>query len=180
MSVRKTLILRETTETDATGRACDPITRVVAIAVLHNPFGGQFGEDLSALYEIGADLGERLMGEAVALLPGRPVAYGKGAIVGVDGDGEHGAALLHPRIGKPMRAAVGGGGALIPSNVKVAPAGVGLDLPIGHKDDPWSFDFIDTITVAVGDAPLPDEIVLMMAVSDGPRPHPRVGSGPTG
>lgn len=77
-----------------------------------------------------------------------------------------------------MRAAVGGGRALIPSNVKIGAVGGSLDLPLGHKDEPWSFDHIDTITVMLGDAPLPDEIVVCMAVTDGPRPHPRVGKGP--
>ena len=92
---------------------------------------------------------------------------------------EHGAALIHPKLGAPMRAAVGGGRALIPSNVKVAGPGASLDLPLGHKDEPWSFDHIDTITVMAGDAPRPDEIAVCMAVSDGPRPHARVGKGPS-
>ena len=91
---------------------------------------------------------------------------------------EHGGAVLHPKLGKPMRAAVGGGKALIPSNAKVAAAGVPIDLPLGHKDEAWSFDHFDTMTLMVGDAPRPDEIVLCMAVADGGRPHPRVGSAP--
>jgi hypothetical protein len=77
-----------------------------------------------------------------------------------------------------MRAAVGGGKALIPSNAKVAPLGAQIDLPLGHKDEAWSFAHFDTMTVGVGDAPRPDEIVLVMGVSDGPRVHPRVGDGP--
>ena len=118
------------------------------------------------------------MGDAVNNLVGPPVSYGKAAIVGVFGDIEQGGAMIHPKLGKPMRAAVGGGKALIPSNAKVAAAGVPIDLPLGHKDEVWSFDHFDTVTVMVPDAPRPDEIVLCMAVSDGPRPHPRIGSGP--
>jgi len=118
------------------------------------------------------------MGDAVKMLSGPPVSYGKAAIVGVNGDMEHAGAMLHPKLGKPMRAAVDGGKSLIPANAKVAAAGVPIDLPLGHKDEAWAFDYIDTITVMVADAPRPDEIVLCMAVSDGPRPHPRVGSGP--
>jgi len=118
------------------------------------------------------------MGEAVAALAGTPVSYGKAAIVGVAGDLEHGGAMIHPKLGKPMRAAVGGGKALIPSNAKVASVGSSIDIPLGHKDEAWSFDHFDTITVSVGDAPRPDEIVLCMCVADGSRPHPRVGSGP--
>jgi hypothetical protein len=83
--------------------------------------------------------------------------------------------LLHPKLGKPMRAAIGGGQAIIPSNVKVATAGTPIDVPLGHKDNVWSFDHFDTMTVMVPDSPRPDEIVMVVAVADGGRPHPRVG-----
>ncbi len=178
MDVRKTMIIKETIEADGFGKPCDPITRVVAVAVIQNPFAGRFVEDFSPLFDIGGQLGEKLMADAVKMLAGQAVSYGKAAIVGVAGDMEHGGAMLHPKLGKPMRAAVGGGKALIPANAKVAAAGVPIDLPLGHKDEAWSFDHFDTMTVMVADAPRPDEIVLCMAVSDGPRPHPRVGRGP--
>ena len=178
MEVRKTTIIKETITADGVGKACDPITRVVALAVIRNPFAGRYVEDLSPLFDMGGRLGEQLMADAVKMLAGPPVSYGKAAIVGVAGDLEHGAAMIHPKLGKPMRAAVGGGKALIPSNAKVAAAGVAIDLPLGHKDEAWSFDHFDTMSVMIADAPRPDEIVLCMAVSDGPRPHPRVGKGP--
>ncbi len=178
MDIRKTVIVKETIEADGLGRACAPITRVVAMAVVRNPFAGRFAEDLSALFDMGGQLGQQLMGDAVGLLGRPPVSYGKAAIVGVAGDLEHGGAMIHPKLGKPMRAAVGGGKALIPSNAKVAAAGALIDLPLGHKDEAWSFDHFDTMTVTVADAPRPDEIVLCMAVSDGGRPHARVGSAP--
>ncbi len=178
MKLRKTMTIREIIETDGMGRACYPIVRVVAMAVVQNPFAGQYVEDLSPLFDMGGKLGDRLMADAVALLNGPPVSYGKAAIVGVAGDLEHGGAMIHPKLGKPMRAAVGGGEALIPSNAKVAVAGTPIDLPLGHKDQAWSFDHFDTITVMIGDAPRPDEIVLCMGVADGGRPHPRVGSKP--
>ena len=178
MDVRKTMMIKETIEADGVGKACDPIVRVAAVAVIQNPFAGRFVEDLSSLFDIGGQLGEKLMADAVNMLGGQPVSYVKAAIVGVAGDMEHGGALPHPKLGKPMRAAVGGGEALIPSNAKVAAAGVPIDLPLGHKDEAWSFDHFDTMTLMVADAPRPDEIVVCMAVSDGPRPHPRVGSGP--
>lgn len=178
MDIRKTLIVKEMTETDGVGKDCAPITRVVAMAVVRNPFAGRYVEDLSPLFDIGGALAERLMGEAVAALAGTPISYGKAAIVGIAGDLEHGGAMIHPKLGKPMRAAVGGGKALIPSNAKVANVGSSIDIPLGHKDEAWSFDHFDTITVSVADAPRPDEIVLCMAIADGSRPHPRVGSGP--
>jgi len=80
-------------------------------------------------------------------------------------------------LGKPMRAAIGGGKALISSNVKVAAAGASLDVPLGHKDDPWSFPHFDTITVSVADAPRPDEILVVMAIADGGRLRNRCGTG---
>jgi hypothetical protein len=178
VNVRKTVLLREAIQSDLFGEACVPITRVVAAAVIQNPFAGRFVEDLSPLFEIGGQLGERLTNEAVRLLSGPPVSYGKGAIVGLAGDPQHGEALIHPRLGKPMRAAVGGGKAVIPSNTKVAAAGASIDVPLAHKDEPWSFDHFDTVTVTISDAPLFDEIVLLMAVADASRPHSRVGSDP--
>jgi hypothetical protein len=124
MEIRKTVIMKEIIRADGVGEICDPITRVVAAAVIQNPFAGRFVEDLSPLFDIGGQLGERLMGDAVEMLSGTPVSYGKAAIIGVAGDLEHGGAMIHPKLGKPMRAAVGGGKALIPSNAKVAAAGV--------------------------------------------------------
>jgi len=178
MDIRKTVSIIETITADGTGKRCAPITRVAALCVVRNPFAGGFAEDLSALFDIGGELSQRLMDDAVRMLAGPAVSYGKAAIVGIDGDLEHGGAMIHPKLGKPMRAAVGGGAALIPSNAKVAAMGAAIDLPLGHKDEAWSFDHFDTMTVMVADAPRADEIVLCMAVSDGPRPHPRVGSGP--
>src|SRR5271169_2309469 len=82
---------------------------------------------------------------------------------------EHGGACVHPMLGKPMRAAIGGGKAVIGSDVKVAAAGASLDVPLGHKDDSWSFLHFDTITISVADAPRPDEILVVMAIADGGR-----------
>jgi hypothetical protein len=77
-----------------------------------------------------------------------------------------------------MREAIGGGKAVIPSNVKVASAGTTIDVPLGHKDDPWSFDHFDTVTVSVPDAPRPDEIVVIVALADGGHLHARCGKCP--
>ena len=178
MEIRKTITFREIIERDGLGEPCTPISRVVVAVVLANPFAGRHVEDLSPLFDAGGELGERLMADAVAQLAGPPVSYGKAAIVGGNGDIEHGGAMIHPKLGKPMRAAIGGGEAIIPSNAKVAAPGTAIDIPLGHKDNVWSFDHFDTMTVMVADAPRADEIVLCMAVADGGRPHPRVGSGP--
>jgi hypothetical protein len=178
LDVRKSLIHRETLTAELGKLGVRPIVRAVAMAAIRNPYAGRYVEDLTELFEAGRVLGEQFMPELVRLLPQPAVSYGKGAIVGTDGEFEHGGACLHPRLGKPMRAAVGGGKAIIPSNVKVGPAGVTLDVPLGHKDDVWSFDHFDTMTVFLPDAPRPDEIVVVMAVADGGRLHPRCGSAP--
>jgi hypothetical protein len=150
---------------------------VTALAVLRNPFAGVDQDDLTELFEYGAELGAQLAAEAVTTLGAPPVSYGKAAIVGVLGAAEHGAALLHLRLGKPVRAAIGGGRALMPSIVKLGGLGCFIDLPLGHKDEAWSFDHIDTLSIAVPDAPLPNEIVVCVGMSNGARPRARVGKG---
>lgn len=177
MDIRKTVIVAEDIQAEGGERAGRPIRRAAGLAIVANPYAGRFVQDLSPLFDIGMDLGNLLTKRLVDLLGAPPVSYGKAAIVGLDGEMEHGAACVHPKLGKPMREAVGGGQAIIPSNVKVAAAGTPIDVPLGHKDDVWSFDHFDTMTVVVPDAPRPDEIVVVIAVADGGRVHARVGKG---
>ncbi len=176
--IRKIVVQQETILAGAGPALPRPIVRVVGLAVIANPFAGRYVADLSPLFEIGREIGERLAAEMVARLGGPAVSYGKAALVGVAGEMEHGGACIHPMLGKPMRTAIGGGAAVIPSNVKIAAPGASLDVPLGHKDDAWSFDHFDTITIMVADAPRPDEIVVALAFADGGRPDPRCGSGP--
>ena len=178
LQIRKSLTLRETLTSDMGKSAARPIVRAAALAVIGNPFAGRYVEDLSELFEAGRELGELFAADLVRLLPQAPTSYGKAAVVGLDGEFEHGGACLHPMLGKPMRAALGGGKAVIPSNVKVAAAGASIDVPLSHKDDSWAFDYFDTITVAMPDAPRPDEILVVLAVADGGRLHPRCGTAP--
>jgi hypothetical protein len=176
--IRKLVFVEERVFSEMEQAAAQPITRVAALAVIKNPFAGKgYVEDLSALFDVGATLGEDIMQDLVRRLPNPATSYGKAAIVGLGGDFEHGGALIHPKLGKPMRAAVGGGEAIISSNVKVAPAGTAIDVPLANKDDIWAFDYFDTMTVMVADAPRPDEIVVIMIAADGGRPAPRVGKG---
>ena len=177
MDARKIVVTTETVHGECGKTAALPVTRAVGIAVIRNPYSGRYVEDLSPLFDVGAEIAATLMPRLVQALPGPAIAYGKAAIVGVNGDLEHAAALLHPRMGKPMRAAIGGGEAIIPSTSKVAATGSAIDVPLGNKDNVWSFDEIDTITVSVADAPRPDEIAVAIALSDGGRPAPRVGKG---
>ena len=177
MNLRKLTQTKETIYADAGKPAARIVTRVAAIAVLTNPFAGQYVEDLSPFFHEGAELGATIMADLVKLLPNPAIAYGKAAIVGVDGEIEHGAAVIHPQLGRPIRQAIGGGEAIISSNVKIGGPGTTIDVPLAHKDNIWAFDYLDTMTISIADAPRPREIVAVIAISDGGRPHPRVGKG---
>lgn len=175
---RKVVVTAETVLSEQ-GKAGDmPVHRVAAMVAFTNPFAGRHVEDLTALFDASGILGGHLSEIAMRHLAEPPVSYGKAAIVGPLGDFEHGAAVLHPKLGKPMRDAVGGGKALIPSNVKVGVPGATIDVPLGHKDEVWSFDHFDTMTVSVGDSPRPNEILMIVAVADGGRINPRSGDRP--
>jgi hypothetical protein len=174
MEIRRLVVVKDVIHIEAGLAAVAPVTRVAACAIIANPSAGKAMDDLSELIGYGATLGEHLVQQALGALAKPVISYGKAAIIGVNGDVEHGAAIMHPRMGKPIRDAIGGGQALIPSNVKIGAAGAGIDVPLGHKDDPWSFDEIDTITVTIAGAPRPDEIVAIVALADGGRPRPRV------
>jgi Amino acid synthesis len=177
LSLRRMLVTKDVVYAEAGKAAPRPITRAIGMVVMTNPFAGRHAEDLSPLFDVGAQIAELLMPQLVPLLAAKAESYGKGAIVGVNGDLEHAAALCHPKMGKPMRAALGGGEALIPSTQKLAAAGASLDLPLGHKDNAWSFEHFETVTVRVADAPRPDEIVVVIGIADGGRVNPRVGKG---
>lgn len=152
-----------------------PINRVSVSAVIKNPFAGSYVEDLYPLMEIGEYLGGYLAELAVKHLDGPVHSYGKAAIVGVGGELEHGAAILHPKLGKPMREAIGGGKAIIPSAKKAGGPGTTLDVPLHYKDAAFVRSHFDAIEVRIHDAPHADEIVVSLAFTDGGRPHPRIG-----
>jgi Amino acid synthesis len=174
MDIRRLQVVKDVIYAEGGLPSLVPVTRVAACAVIFNPLAGRALDDLQDLVPFGAELGQLLVQEALKSLAHPAISYGKAAIVGVSGDIEHAAAILHPRMGKPMRDAIGGGQAIIPSNVKIGAVGCSIDIPLGHKDDVWSFDQIDTLSIAIGNAPRPDEIVLIVVLADGGRPRPRV------
>ena len=176
--IRKLIVVVEQTLEEA-GQAVDPpVRRAAAIAVIGNPHAGRFEPSLDALVEIGATLGGELGRRAVAALgiaPGAVQSYGKAAIVGEDGELEHAAAILHPKLGAPLRDAVGGGAALVPSAKKRGGMGTAIDVPLGHKDAAYVRSHFDAMEIRVPDAPRRDEIVVAVVVTDGGRPLPRIG-----
>jgi hypothetical protein len=175
MRIRKLLTVVEEVLEDGGKRVDKPVKKVAAVAVIENPFAGRFVEDLQELIKTGEELGDLLGRRAVAAL-GAPVhSYGKAAVVGVDGEYEHAAAILHPTLGTPFRAAVGGGKAIIPSAKKLGGPGTAIDIPLHYKDAAFVRTHFDAMEVRLVDAPRPDEILVALAVTDGGRPHPRVG-----
>ena len=176
--VRKIYTFVEETHADGTVRLETPTRKAAAAAVFTNPFAGKYQEDLSLLIQWSEELGELLTQKAVAALgiePDKVHSYGKGAVVGTNGELEHCAAIMHPALGKPMRANVGGGKALIPSAKKLGYPGVAIDVPLGYKDAAFVRSHFDAMEVRVPDAPRGDELVLVVAVTDSGRPAARVG-----
>jgi hypothetical protein len=177
MEVRKIVTIIEDVFIEGEKKAAKPVRKVAAIAVIKNPYAGTYQEDLNPLIDYSEEIGKVISERAVeALGKDRKVdSYGKAAIVGEKGELEHAAALLHPKLGTPLRSAVGGGKAIIPSVKKVGRMGDSVDIPLHFKDAAFVRSHFDGMTVTVGDAPKADEILLAVAVTDGGRPNPRVG-----
>ncbi|MBE1207656.1 amino acid synthesis family protein [Aminobacter carboxidus] len=178
VEIRRIITIVEETRTEGDKAVSPPTRRAAAVAVIRNPYAGTFVDDLAMLSEIGAELGDILPRRAVAALgiPGDQVeSFGKAAAVGADGELEHAAAILHPKLGAPFRDILGKGAALIPSSKKRGGLGIPLDIPLGHKDAAKVRSHFDGMEVRIPDAPRDDEIVVAIAVTDSGRPHPRVG-----
>src|ERR1700693_6208481 len=176
--IRKIVTVVEETYLEMGQTVAPPTRRAAAIAVIENPFAGRYVEDLSPLIAIGEELGDLLSKKAVAALGidgAKAQSYGKAAAVGENGELEHAAAILHPKLGAPVRKVLGTGAALIPSSKKRAGPGTALDIPLGHKDAAYVRSHFDGMEVRVADAPRGDEIVVAIAVTDSGRPHARVG-----
>jgi len=175
MEIRKIVTYSEEILMDG-GKAVEkPIKKVVCAAVIKNPYAGEYVEDLSKLIEWGEVLGKILTEKAVEVLKDNVESYGKAGIVGAKGELEHVAAILHPKLGAPMREAVGGGKAIIPSSKKYGCMGTPLDIPLHYKDAAFVRSHFDAVTISISDAPRDDELVIAVAVTNGGRPHPRVG-----
>ena len=161
------------------GRDINPPTRrALAMAVITNPYAGAYVENLDALIAIGEELGG-LLGDkcvqALGIAPGQAQSYGKAAIVGEAGELEHAAAILHPKLGAPLRKAVEKGAALVPSAKKQGGVGTAIDVPLGHKDAAFVRSHFDAMEARISDAPRANEIVVAVVVTDSGRPLARIG-----
>jgi hypothetical protein len=176
--IRKLVVIVDEVHTEMNQAVSPPTRRAAAVAVIENPFAGKFADNLDELMDIGEELGDLLGRRAVAALgvkPSQIESYGKAACVGENGELEHAAAILHPKLGKPLRAAVEKGAALVPSSKKRGTLGTALDIPLGHKDAAFVRSHFDGMEVRINDAPRANEIMVAVAVTDSGRPLPRVG-----
>ena len=177
-SIRKIIVQVDETRMEMGQAVHPPTRRALAMAVIANPFAGKYVENLDELIAIGEELGGLLGAKCVQALgisPGQAESYGKAAIVGEAGELEHAAAILHPKLGAPLRLAVEKGAALVPSSKKRGGLGTAIDVPLGHKDAAFVRSHFDAMEARVADAPRANEIVVAVVVTDSGRPLPRVG-----
>ncbi len=176
--IRKIIVQTDEVRVEMGREVNPPVRKALAMAVIENPFAGRYVENLDELIAIGEELGG-LLGErcvqALGIAPGQAESYGKAAIVGEGGELEHAAAILHPKLGAPLRVAVEKGAALVPSSKKVGGLGAAIDVPLGHKDAAYVRSHFDAMEARVADAPRANEIVVAVVVTAGGRPLPRIG-----
>ena len=176
--IRKIIVQTDEVRVEMGRDVQPPVRKALAMAVIDNPCAGRYVESLDELVAIGEELGALLGARCVAALgiaPGQAHSYGKAAIVGEAGELEHAAAILHPKLGAPLRVAVEKGAALVPSSKKVGGLGTAIDVPLGHKDAAYVRSHFDAMEARVADAPRAHEIVVAIVVTDSGRPLPRVG-----
>ena len=176
--IRKIIVQTDEVRVEMGRDVQPPVRKALAMAVIENPFAGRYVENLDELIAIGEELGGLLGARCVQALgiePGQAQSYGKAAIVGEAGELEHAAAILHPKLGAPLRVAVEKGAALVPSSKKMGGLGAAIDVPLGHKDAAYVRSHFDAMEARVADAPRANEIVVAVVVTDSGRPFPRVG-----
>lgn len=177
MELRKLVCTEEVVHREQ-GFALDrPLRRITAGAVVRNPYAGSYSEDLSEIIEIGRALGEQLARHTFERLGGadRLQSFGKSAIVGLGGELEHAAALLHPEFGQSVRRVLQGGKSMIPGTKKLGGPGTAVDVPLGYREAAYVRSHFDAVEFAIQDAPRDDEVVAILAIADGGRPLARVG-----
>ncbi len=179
--IRKWYLQIDDTLATETGEPADgePLRKIVIAAALHNPYAGRFERDLSGYVEPSGMLGEEFGRRIIAAAGGQPLeSYGKACVVGADGEYEHGNALLTTIFAEPVRAALGGGKAWVPSTGKRGGPGTVIDIPLAHKDALYVRSHYDSVTALFGDAPNRDEVLIAFAFATRGRLHARLGGIP--
>lgn len=154
-----------------------PLRRAAVLTVIRNPFAGRYVAEIAGFMDELKPLGRAMAEELVAALGGDPhvvQGYGKGAIIGADGEIEH-AALWHAPGGYAMRDALHGAKAIVPSAKKVGVMGTVLDVPITHINASYVRSHFDAMEISQPGAPRAGEMLLALVMTTGPRIHARVG-----
>jgi hypothetical protein len=178
MEILRLVTIVEDVLVEGRRKAEKPVRRVAAAAVIKNPaVGDKSAENLGQFSGMGKELGYILAKAALAQIgDGSQVeSYGKACIVGVAGELEQAAILIHKELGVSVREVIGGGKAGIPSTKKVAPAGVNIDVPLSFRDNSGLATHFDSMPVVIQGAPNADEIVVILVLTNGGRPHPWEG-----
>lgn len=176
--IRKWFLQIEDALATESGMAADgePIRKIVIAACLHNPFAGRYVDDLGPWIDGSVELGRAFGRRITEAAGGRPIeSYGKAILVGIDGDYEHGNALLTNPAANPIRDALGGGKSWVPSTGKRGVPGTILDIPLAHKDALYVRSHYDTVSVSFNDAPNRDEVLVCWAFATRGRLHARLG-----
>jgi hypothetical protein len=176
-AVRKFIVQVEEIFHEGGPARAEPVKRGAVLAVIENPFAGRYVEEITGFMEdlkpLGLEMAERLL-NSLGGDPSKVEGYGKGAIVGGGGELEHGA-LWHNPGGYAMRELLGGAKAIVPSTKKVGGPGARIDIPVTHINASYVRSHFDAIEVGINDAPRANEIVLVLAMTTGPRVHARAG-----
>jgi hypothetical protein len=176
ITIRRTLVIVEERREEA-GRATNmPLRRVAAVAVVENPYAKRYVEDLTPMINDSVRLGEEIAELALSAFGKHEVqSYGKGGVVGLDGEQEHANALLTTAFANPIRDAIGGGDAWISSFTKKAAPGAAIDIPMNHRDDIYVRSHYDGMSIVLPDAPMPDEVAIIFCLANRGRLNARVG-----
>ena len=176
LKIRRSYTIVENRSTEAGRAASIPLRKVAAVIVVKNPYAGRYVKDLDPLIKASAALGRELAAMAAnALAPYKAQSLGKAALVGISGEQEHANALLTTTFAEPLRDALGGGKAWISSMTKVAAAGTAIDVPMNCKDALYVRSHYDGMTLVLPDAPMPDEIAVILCLANRGRLNARVG-----
>ena len=154
----------------------EPLRKIVIAACIHNPYAGRYEQNLNGWIEASPPLGEEFGRRIRAASEGRQIqSYGKAILVGIDGEYEHGNALLTNPAANPIRDALGGGKSWVPSTGKRGGPGTILDIPLAHKDALYVRSHYDTVSVMFNDAPNRDEVLVCWAFATRGRLNARLG-----
>jgi hypothetical protein len=175
MEIRRIFTISENVLVEGRRKVPSPVRKVASAAVITNPaVGDKSGENLEQFVDMGRQLGTILAKEAMAVLGGgeNVASFGKACIVGVNGELEQAAILIHKAFGQSVRDVIGGGKAGIPSTKKVGAAGVSIDVPLCFRDNAGLATHFDSMQVSIPGAPTADEIVVILGLTNAGRPHP--------